>query len=415
MKINTLLTIFITLFSFCCHDKVVRQPETAGVKIENKNDTIPEMNLLDSEYEVKKRMTDSVVKLMMPNVPTMNLAKLNKPFYKYMTGTFNGESAILNLNFAHLTYDGKWAFSGTLFFPTSMKNYEVWSSKYEEQNHINLYVTDKAEANFDNLFVMMGHFDDKNVLKGLTLNNKNLKQGIFEFKETNTEGVFFDMTECFVRELYKGQVEDDRKYHLVYEKSLPTPKSNKNQRTSNFLKKHFKEDANCSSFCNSFVISGSKAITKELIEALKDSFPVRNSEYLLRSMNCVYWNEDDLVVIYKGDWDMRTLGDYGENEVNFDTYDIKRKRKITEKDVFNAKYDEEFFAKNILNYFHWDYTPDEKGKVKLGLYMSKGFTSKGFYMVGKGNHGWYVSPVFIPYQVVETFLRDDFKNQYWKK
>ncbi len=36
-------------------------------------------------------------------------------------------------------------------------------------------------------------------------------------------------------------------------------------------------------------------------------------------------------------------------------------------------------------------------------------------MVGKGNHGWYVSSVFIPYQVVEPFLRDDFKKEYWKK
>lgn len=416
MKINALLTVFIALCSFCCHDKVVKQFEMPVVKVENKNDTIPEMNLLDSEYELKERLTDSVLEIMMPSVPTMNLAKLNRPFYKYMRGIFNGDSAILNLNFAHLTYDGHWAFMGTIFIPTKVRAYEFWGIKSDTVKFIELYVKDRAEANFDALFTIMGHFDKNQVFKGLTLDNRNLKRDSFEFKESNTEGAYFDMTECYVLESYKVPIENNRKFNLVYAKNLPIPKSNSNKRVYSYLKKHFKANTHCSSFCSSFMAKGSKIIKKVLEDTLEDDFSQRDTDYYsLISRNSIYWNEDDLVVISKDDWNKTTLGDYGESEVNFDTYDIKRKRKLTEKDVFNAKYDEEFFAKNILNYFHWEYTRDEKGKVELGIRMSNGFTSKGFYMVGKGNPGWYVSPVFIPYKVVEPFLREDFKKEYWKQ
>ena len=416
MKINTLFSVFIALCSFCCYDKIVKQPETIGVKMGNKNDTIPEMNLLDSEYELKERLTDSVLEIMMPNVPTMKLEKLNRPFYKYMTGVFNGDSAILNLNFAHFTYDGNWAFMCTIFIPTKVRAYEFWGIKSDTVKFIELYVKDRAEANFDALFTILGHFDKNQAFKGITLDNRNLKRGSFEFQESNTEGAYFDMTECYALESYKVPIENNRKFSLVYAKSLPIPKSNNNKRVYSFLKKHFRENTHCSSFCSSFMDKGSKVIKKVLEDTLEDDFSQRDTDYYsLISRNSIYWNKDDLVVISKDDWNKTTLGDYGESKVNFETYDVKRSRKITENDVFKEDYDDEKFAGAIIDFFGWDKEQDKDGKIKFTLQMPNGFTSKGFYMVGKGNHGWYVSPVFIPYKIVEPFLKDDFKTQYWKK
>ncbi|MBL7814541.1 MAG: hypothetical protein JNL70_06010 [Saprospiraceae bacterium] len=418
MKINFLLTVFTTFIFFCCHDKVAKQPEANLTQIEEKKDSIPEMNLLDSEYKLRERLTDSVLKIMTPNVPTMNLNKLNRPFYKHMVGVFNGDSAILNLNFAHLTYDGKWAFAGTVFIPSKVRAYEVWGVKSDTAKFLDFYVSDKAEANFDNLFTMLGSFGDKNVLKGLILDNKTLIQGVFEFQETNTEGVTqFDLSECFVNKPYidtKKLLKEDRKMSIVYTSSLPIAKPANKKDVLFFLNNHLKLNSNCEIHCDSFIIEGTKAIDVALKDLEEDEH-LRNSEYSVVARNSIYWNNDDLVVIFKLFWSNTELDTYGGAGVSFETYDIKRKRKLTEKEVFKKSYDEEKFAEAIDNYFNLEARYDDKGKRELLLNMSNGFTSKGFYMVGKGNHGWYVSPVFIPYKVVEPFLRDDFKNQYWKK
>jgi hypothetical protein len=255
-------------------------------------------------------------------------------------------------------------------------------------------------------------------LKCLTLDKKNLKQGVFEFKEANSEGgAQFDLTECFINKPYmdtKKLLKEDKKMNIIYTASLPIAQPSNKKEVLDFLKNHLKVNSNCTAQCDSFVIEGTKAIDAALKDLEEDEH-LRNSEYSVVSRNSIYWNNDDLVVIFKLYWANTELDTYGGAGVKFETYDLKRKRKLTDRDVFKKGYNEQEFAKKVLEFYHFDEEPDEDGKVRLGLQMSNGFTSKGFYMVGKGNHGLYVSPSFVPYSVVEPFLKDDYKNQYWKK
>lgn len=416
MKINTLLTISITLFFFCCHDKIVKQTETAGVKMGNKNDTIPEMNLLDSEYELKERLTDSVLNILFSQITPKDEKYLNKPFYKSMKGIFNGEPAILNLNFGHLWQNGEWAFEGNLYLEKQQKAYDIEGYQSEKRKYIYFGLIDAA-INYKELFMMFGHFDHQNqVLKGATLNLKNLKQDVFEFTENHTEGVVLDLSECYIRKkyLYKGEAkvwEDGTEYWVAHVNTMPMPLNENNPATYDFLKNKLKLNDSCTIICNSFAEKGLKTI-KTTIET---EGQLRNNSYSVLSKNNVYWNDDGLLVIRHHSVENTALTTWGDEELDFETYDLKAKRKLTEDDVFKKDYDEEKFAVALDDYFHWGEQYDKEGKRRVGVQMSNGFTSKGFYMVGRGNHGWYISPVFIPYKVVEPFLKDDFKNQYWKK
>jgi hypothetical protein len=419
MKINTLLTISIALFSFCCHDKVVKQHETAGVKMGNKNDTIPEMNLLDSEYELKNRLTDSVLEIMFSRITPKDEKDLNKPFYKSMKGTFNGEPAILNLNYGHLWENGEWAFEGNLFLEKQQKAYDIKGYQSEKLKYIYFGLIDASISFHEELFMMFGHFDNQNQgLKGTTLNFKNLKQDVFEFTENHTVGVVLDLNECYIRKkyLYKGVKkvwEDGREYWVANVNTMPMPLKENKQATYNFLINKLKLNDSCAIICNSFAEKGIRTI-KETIET---EGQLRNSSYSVLSKNNVYWNDDGLLVIRHHSVENTALTTWGDEELGFETYDLKKKRLLTDSDVFKEaekKSRKEQFDKSIYDYFCWDYyyTND---KIALRLHETNGFTSKGFYMVGIGNHGWYVSPVFIPYKAVEPFLRDDFKTQYWKK
>jgi hypothetical protein len=416
MKI-LLFLISITTFIFC-HNQTVKQQQTdnSAMPIATKTDSLPDMNLLDSDYTVRERLTDSVLKTMLPNVPTMNVKMLNKAFYKYLKGTFNGKAAIMNLNFGHFDYEGKLVFSGTLYLDSEQKMYEIWGEKSDTIPFISFYVSDKAEANFDNLFILQGHIDEKKVLEGLILDTRTLKQGNFEFRESNTEGcAFFDFTECFARKKYTGkQSENDkeRAYFAAYANDVPLVKVSNAPEIYGFLKQYFSPSGKCPPIADSFVNQGVKVIEKAL---KREGSSLRNSVNSMIFANSIYWNQDNLVVINNFVWDNTDLMSYGGAGVEFSTYDLKRKRKLTEKDVFKDDYDDEPFAKAIYAHFEWEEETNDKGKVEIRMNNTNGYTSKGFYMVGKGNHGWYVSPVFIPYAVVEPFLRDDFKKEYWKK
>jgi hypothetical protein len=110
---------------------------------------------------------------------------------------------------------------------------------------------------------------------------------------------------------------------------------------------------------------------------------------------------------------------YGGQGVEFATYDLKKKRVLSQKEVFKPNYDEDAFARAI--YKHLDWTIDKEdldkgGQLSLGSHqISDGFTSKGFYLIGNGNHGYHLSDKFVAYEAVEAFLRDDFKQNYWKR
>jgi hypothetical protein len=99
--------------------------------------------------------------------------------------------------------------------------------------------------------------------------------------------------------------------------------------------------------------------------------------------------------------------------LHFKTYNTKNKKRMYWSDIFKIKEfgdERDNMGKIILKYLEWDKDNDD-----LNANISEGFTSKGFYLSAPGNHGFYITPVFIPYQVVESFLKDDFKNQYWKR
>lgn len=207
-------------------------------------------------------------------------------------------------------------------------------------------------------------------------------------------------------------MEDGREYWVAYVDAKPIPLKMNKPDVYKFLSSQLKTNENCASFCDSFAHYGIKTI-KEMIET---EGQLRNSAYSILHKNNVYWNDDNLLVLRKYEVENTALTTYGDESVEFETYDLRKKRLLTDKDVFKETQKEnELFDKSICDYFGWDYLYNKADKIELRLHSTNGFTSKGFYMVGKGNHGWYVSPVFIPYKVVESFLRDDFKNQYWKK
>ena len=420
MKINALLTVFIALCSFCCHDKVVKQSEMPVVKVENKNDTIPAMNLLDSEYELKERLTDSVLEIMFSRITHQEITNLNTPFYKCMKGSFNGEPAVMNLNFGHLWQNGEWAFEGSLYLEKQQKTYDIsgYSSKKYKCFFFNL--TNTAENWIYPAYYLLGTFGEKNqTLNGQILDCKNLKQGVFDFKETNTEEADLSSNECFVRKkyVYKGKSkvwEDGREYWVAYVDAMPIALKTNKPDAYVFLKNKLKINGNCASFCEKFVNKGINTIKK----TIETEGQLRNSAYSILHKNMVYWNDDDLLVLSKYEVENTALTTYGDESVEFETYDLRKKRLLTDEDVFkmnNKEGENELFDKSIYDYFGWDYHYNEANKIELRLQQTNGFTSKGFYMVGKGNHGWYVSPVFIPYKVVEPFLREDFKKEYWKQ
>ena len=135
---------------------------------------------------------------------------------------------------------------------------------------------------------------------------------------------------------------------------------------------------------------------------------IRNSEYSVVYRQNIVWNDDNLLVVSDFDWTNDEIVSYGEANLGFKTYDFKNNKRLTSSDIFNKRFESDDFDKAVLNYFKW------KGD-KLNCNISEGFTSKGFYIIGRGNHGWYVKPIFVPYQAVEPFLKEDFKKEYWKR
>jgi hypothetical protein len=391
-------TLFLTAATalIFCQNPTVKQvsADKTTISIAVKKDSLPEMNLLDSDYTVRERMTDSALQAILPNVPTMNVRTLNKAFYKYFKGSFNGEPAIVNLNFGHLTYEGGWAFEGTLYLNSKQKSYEIWGEKSDTASSLRLNLSDKTEADLEALFTLLGHFDDRKFFKGFTLDSKTLKQGSFEFKEVNTDGgAFFDFTECYARKKYTGkQTEEDkeREYFAAYVNDVPLAKVTNTPEVYDFLKQYFNSSGGCSFTADSFVNQGVKTIGKML---KKEGGRLRNSVYSFIFRTTIYWNQDNLVVVNNDVWDNTELISYGHSGLSFSTFDLKKRRKLTEKDVFIDNYDDEPFAKAIYAYFEWEEETNSDGKVEIKMNNTNGYTSKGFYMVGKGNHGWYVSPV----------------------
>jgi hypothetical protein len=162
---------------------------------------------------------------------------------------------------------------------------------------------------------------------------------------------------------------------------------------------------------------------KEMEAVLKLGEGIRNSYYYELEQRLVNWNQDDLLVLYLYNEDETRIQIRGWKNRDFITYDLKEKRELTIKDVFKPNYDEDAFARAIYKYFDDKYCDwkikgsnlDLNRKLKFRGHLSNGFTSKGFYLLRNGNHGHQITDGFVTYEVVEAFLRDDFKQKYWKK
>lgn len=379
------------------------------------SDSLPVTTRLDS-YKVQELRNEAAFKEMKQKMLPMKQFN-DQPFYQYLKGTFRGEKGILNLSFAHFAEDGSAAFQGSLFIDAFHKSYEIEGKLDEDQQYFLWYVAENAVASEHSpLFLMLGRWDEKTGFNGYTLDCGTWKQSPFEFQvHPPATGVFLDLEECFARKKYRAsrtQLQASREYSIVYNETIPIPQTRNTADIHSFLKSFLGKRNPCKTNGDSFTVKG----LEEIKATLAAGEAIRNRNYSKIQRNCIYWNEDSLLTVYHLDFEDMALMTYGMGQIEFTTYDLKRQKKMTEADVFQAHYDEKAFAQTVCSYLkRGEGCQDDQGKLSLSLWKSDGYTSKGFYMVGTGNHGDYRSPIFIPYEVVESFLRADFKHQYWKK
>jgi hypothetical protein len=396
-----LFTLILSVtFIFCKNSK--KEQTQSSIIVADKIETAKTLDFSQLDYEIQEKMIDSAWQSIMAQVPSMNVKTLNKPFYKHMVGSFNGHKAVLNLSFGHFTYDGEWATEGALYDYVDNVTYKEFSTGFDTLNYLVLHIDDKINNSYEIRGALI-----ENTFKGIALNSNTLQHFPVEFVTQNTEGVVdLDIYECFNKELYTGikPSEDDRDFYTIYSHYNPLAKPTNKSDIAQFLNDNLRIEEDCAEKCAIVKKEGDAFMNK----IFKEETNSRNSEYSIIENNLAVWNDDNLLVISKFDWGNTDLLSYGGAGLWFDTYDYINKKKLTSSDAFLGDYNQnKNLDKAILSFLGF-----EEGK---SLDFSDGFTSKGFYVIGSGNHGWRVTPFFIPYHIVEPFLKEDFKKQYWKK
>ena len=396
-----LFTLILSISFIFCKNSKKEQAQSATI-VEEKAQVTNTLDISTLDYEIQEKMIDSAWQSIAAQVPKMNIKSLNKPFYKHMVGTFNGHKAVLNLSFGHFTYDGEWATDGSMYDYVENIAYTEFSRDFDTLDYLPLYFDDKTKHSYQ----IRGALSN-NTFKGIALNTNTLQYFHVEFEAKNTEGgVDLDIEECFKKSAYTGvkPSEDDRDFYTIYMHYNPLAKATNKPDIAQFLNDSLRMQEDCETKCATVKKEGDTFMNK----IFKDETNSRTSEYSIIENNLVVWNDDNLLVISKFDWGNTDLLSYGGAGLWFETYDYLNKKKLKPQDAFIGDYEQnKTLDQAILTFLGL-----EEGK---SLDFSDGFTSKGFYVIGSGNHGWRVTPNFIPYHIVNKFLKDDFKKQYWKK
>lgn len=407
----------LALLFFLCAVSCYQDNTHTATKNNDKNDSLKAstnsrldslyINLADSSYEVRQSMIEKAWQTLMPQVPKMNVKSLNSPFYMRMEGFFNGHPAILNLSFGHFAYDGDWVLEGTLYDYAENIMYKGWTRTSDTLS----YMPFSIEDNITNQeFEFRGGLKG-NIFSGIALNCSTLQHTTFEFKEKyNDSSYSYDISECYMNIPYTGappREQPDRAFSIILAHSNTVMKPENKANIYHFLKDSLKHNSDCNTIWNDF----KKRANSELSETFKNEGFARNSEYSSVIKKNIVWNDDNLLVLNKYFWDNTAIISYGDQDLAFITYDLSNQKQLHWSEVFKMEVlnpDHNRMEKAILEYLEWE-------KDDLNANISEGFTSKGFYIVAPGNHGYYIRPIFIPYEVVSDFLKDDFKKRYWKK
>jgi hypothetical protein len=417
---KSFLKIIFLLSIGACNDKPAPIPTSIPQsQTALKKDTVTPTNLLRAEHGVQQRYWETAAQTIKPKVSEFDTKSLKSAFYRHMKGQFNGKTSTLHLHFGHFQGDGDWAFTGNLYVDSLKKAYEIWG--YLDNNRIYLSGHDKSQALRTAVWTGFAAFDAQQHLKGVFFQNQDLQEGTFDFQEVPVanSGIALTFEECYAKRMCdkRYQAKDDESHYSViwmhHAWRAANPKDD-------FLDEHLHKTSDCAKDTQSFLKTALFKMEKAMKAALKNpDESIRNDAYFELQRATIDWNQDDLLVMRHYDCAQTAIYSYGGQDVKFATYDLKQKRVLTQKEVFKPDYDEDAFARAIYKHLDWSIDKDDldqDGDLSLGEHeISDGFTSKGFYLIGTGNHGYHLSDKFVAYEAVEPFLRDDFKRTYWKR